>query len=168
MTKFEIELYFLDEWGNPGFLEFSREVESLAALVPAIQLEIEETHEGTDLECTAAKIYYDGVLVLELSMQDIIRYVNAVSLDVLDRLDRNQVVMTLLLGSKEYDLQLAELLEKLADAYLQEFNTPDSYLAKKLPAGARHVEDEKRKLQYLTEWCKIAAFQLRGHPASSW
>jgi len=84
-----------------------------------------------------------------------------------NNIDNSKFVnIQLQVGHVNFIDQARDLLSLLADLSLQQFNVPDEDFP--LPCTYLNVQDAKRDLQYLTEFCKIAQFQLAGDPSRHW
>lgn len=70
------------------------------------------------------------------------------------------------LFSTNYLWATIQVLKLFSTVFLEQFNLPDESFP--LPAGYNSVQDAKRDLQYLAEYCRIAAYQLAGDPARTW
>ncbi len=80
--------------------------------------------------------------------------------------DYTQASIVLIMGGVNYIEQARVLLGMLADLSLQQFNLPNGEL--NIPVTYLNVDDARRDLQYLTEFCKIAQFQLSGDSSRHW
>ena len=72
----------------------------------------------------------------------------------------------MVMGGMDFKDQAIKVLGILADICLQEFNVPDAIF--NCPPGYLSTADAKRDLQYLTEFCKIAQYQLKGTDVKKW
>jgi len=74
--------------------------------------------------------------------------------------------INMVMGGMDFKEQAIKVLGILADKCLEQFNVPDAIFP--CPPGYLSTADAKRDLQYLTEFCKIAQYQLKGTDIKSW
>lgn len=77
-----------------------------------------------------------------------------------------ELKFTLRPGGVNYILQARLLLNNLSTELLTLFNTPEEDFI--LPACYSTIAEAQRDLQYLTELCKIAEFNLEADPQKTW
>ena len=75
-------------------------------------------------------------------------------------------VIYMVMGGMDFKEQAIKVLGILADICLKQFNIPDDVFP--CPPGYLSIKNAKRDLQYLTEFCKIAQYQLQGSENKSW
>ena len=124
---------------------------------------------GAIVEIKGLKIIHQATdqVLIDWTIEDLQGIGQAFDVNKFSVLGKNRVYnITLALGSADYKEQLILIFRQLADIYLDQFNIPDSDFP--TPAGYLNANDARRDLQYLTEYLKIAQFQLAGINTLKW